>query len=230
VYDNAGRLIKKIDNYGGGAPSNVTTRTDYDPDGKVIATYDPVGSGSNLGEIKGTRTYDAIGRLTIQITASSAPAAMLAAAAETDFTLDAAGRVTDQVLPGAGNPAIPTRSHVDYDAIGRWITTTENADSLGGLAPIVSRATYDPRGATTVVSPPTQQQPTFGVPTRTEANLSGQRIRVIQNDLVRTDIAGQEAAHSPASDIKVTTTTAYDGFGRPTDITDPRTTVTHTDY
>jgi YD repeat-containing protein len=81
-------------------------------------------------------------------------------------------------------------------------------------------ATFDPRGATTVTSPATQRQTPGGVPTRTELDLAGRSIGVIRNSL----------ALSPAADIKVTTLTAYDNFGRPSDGTDSRGFVTHTDY
>ncbi len=216
VYDNARRPIQVTENFVVGGPqdaqTNVTTTFAYDADGRVTATTNPLG-------VQGTRSYDALGRLITEVIAASAPAGITAAPAQTDLTLDVGGRVTDILGPGTGSPAVRIRTHVDYDALGRRIAVTGNAGGTAAPANVQTRAVYDPRGATTIISAPTQQQ-AGGVPTRTELDLAGRKIRVLRNSV----------AVSPAADVKVTTTTAYDNFGRPTDATDPRGVVTHADY
>ena len=83
---------------------------------------------------------------------------------------------------------------------------------------------YDPRGAQVTYSPPLapSQSPAIGsIASRTEFDLAGHALRQIKDWM-----AGQPTA----SNVNVTTSVAYDGFGRPTDKTDPQGVVTHADY
>lgn len=221
VLDATGRVFQSIDNYVPGATpdsqTNVTTTTFYDADGRPMVVWRPMGSG----QVPIVYFYDGLGRLIRQVAGTATPpAGFQAATGQVDRTLDAGGRVTDELGPGTGSPAVRYDTHADYDALGRELSVTRAFNCGTGCTSVTTTYVYDPRGATIVYSPPTQQLPA-GVATRTESDLAGEVLRHIQD--------WQPGAGS-GPDLNVTTQVVYDGFGRPTDEIDPRLVVKHTNY
>jgi RHS repeat-associated protein len=224
LYDAAGRVTDVIDNFGGAqdvSQANVDTQYFYDDAGRVIdigrpVSQAPAGQAPLAGMVEDCYAYDALGRQVNVDHACGTPSWMPWQDAFTAYTLDAGGRITDVFGPGTGSAEVSVVTHTEYDDLGRPLTT---AVDPGGLD-AVTRYVYDPRGATHVFSPPTQQLP-GGAETSTYFDLTGLTTKVVQDEIPGAPIA---------PDVNVTATTAYDGFGRPTDVIDPRGIVTHTDY
>lgn len=226
VYDTSGRLLQSIANYGGSgdvSQANLTTQYGYDGDGHLTDTYLPVSSGAGQsGQVDEHRVYDALGRLTTLVKAFSIPSWMTAATqAETDYTLDLGGRITSVKGPDVGTTTFNANrilNNTDYDDLGRALSVT--VDPTPGLN-AVSRTVYDPRGHVHSWTPPTQVYTGIGnVPSGMETSqnfdLAGQLTSVVKDD--------------GTTGFKLTSSTVYDGYGRATDVTDPRGIVTHTAY
>ncbi len=213
IFDTTGREAQSIVNYTAGGPSdyqtNVTTTTTYDSDGRLLTTLKPMGAG----QVPTVNSFDILGRMVRQVVGSNSPPAGFAAAtAQTDWTLDAGGRITDLLGPGTGSPAARYDTHYDLDDLGRKLAVIEGYGCSSPCVPATTRTIYDSRGATVVYSAPTQQLPNTGSATRTEVDLIGHALRTIQD---------WQSGAGASSDLNVATSYAYDGFGRVTGVTDP---------
>jgi RHS repeat-associated protein len=218
VYDTTGRVAQQIANYGGTqdvSQANVTTTFAYDADGRVIDTFAPITSASlQSGQIDERRVHDVLGRLVSDIKAYAVPTwIQTTTQSRVDYTLDLGGRVVSVTGPGTGSVSQSNRivTTTDYDALGRPLYVTAASGSLNAI----SRTVYDPRGARHDWTPPTQQL-AAGLETTTNYDLAGHAISVVRDD-------GTGGLH-------LTTSTTYDGYGRATDISDPRGIDTNTSY
>jgi len=221
IYDTSRRAAVSIANYvvGGGSDSqtNVTTTTVYDADGRATTTWSPMGAG----QVPSVTTYDALGRPVRQVVGSAAPpSGFTPATAQTDWTLDAGGRVTDELGPGTGISGTRYDTHYDLDALGRKLKVTEAYQCPNSCASATTSYVYDPRGASVVTSPPTQQL-LGGSAGRTTYDLAGHVLSTIED---------WQSGVTPGPDVNVTTSITYDGFGRAITKTDPRGIVTQTTY
>jgi RHS repeat-associated protein len=221
VYDTTGRVAQQIANFGGSqdaSQANVTTQFAYDGDGRVVDIYTPITSATlQTGQIDEHKIYDVLGRLITDIKANSIPSWMAATtAAQTDYTLDAGGRVISVTGPGTGSTSNANRivTTTDYDDLGRPLYVTADSGGTGHLH-AVSRTVYDPRGGVHNWTPPTQQL-SAGLETSTNYDLAGHTTSVVRDD-------GSGGLH-------LTTSSSYDGYGRPTDVIDPRGIDTNTAY
>jgi RHS repeat-associated protein len=218
VYNSAGYEAQQISNYGGNqdaSQANVTTSYVYDPDGQLLDTYVPISSASlQTGSIQEHRVYDVIGRLATDIKAYAVPSWMPATTqARTDYTLDLGGRISTVTGPGTGNTGATNRivTTATYDDLGQPLTVTVDPTGLNATTTTV----YDPRGAQHVWTPPTQQL-SAGLETSTNFDLAGHVTSVVKDD--------------GAGGLHLTTSTTFDGYGRPTDAIDPRGIDTNTAY
>jgi RHS repeat-associated protein len=220
VYDPAGRLIQAIANYGGGgdvSQANVTTQYAYDGDGHLIDVIVPVSNaGGQSGQVDEHRVYDALGRLVTVVNAYSIPSWMAATTqAETDYTLDLGGRIVSVKGPDVGTTTFNANRVVastDYDDLGQPLSVTIDPSGINAT----SKTVYGPRGQVHTWTPPTQFYPSTGLETTQNLDLAGHVISVVKDDVT--------------GGLRLTTTTAYDGYGRATDVTDARGIVTHTVY
>ena len=226
IYDLAGRILQDIANNGGiqndPSSTNLITQYSYDAEGRVTQVNLPIDGynlswGTNLqttGALGESKRYDVLGRLVADIKAYLKPEWMSGQPVETDFTLDAGGRVISSLGPGTGQ-AIPSWNRVVtntvYDDLGRPISVTVDPGGINA----VTRTVYDPRGLEHTFSPATSLLP-GGVQTTKVMDLANHTTAVINDD--------------GAGGLQLTTRTSYDGYGHPTDVTDPRGIVTHTTY
>lgn len=222
VYDTTGRVAQQIFNYGGSqdvSQANVTTQYAYDADGRVVDVLIPITSATlQSGQIDQHKTYDAQGRLASDTKAYAVPNWMPATTpARTDYTLDAGGRIVSVLGPGTGSSASTNRilTTKDYDAMDRPLSVTMDYGTGTGNLNAVTSTVYDPRGAVRTRSPPTQAQ-TTGMQTTTNFDLAGRVVSVVRDD--------------GYTGLQLATSTLYDGFGRATDVIDPRGIDTNTAY
>jgi YD repeat-containing protein len=221
VFDSARRPAVSIANYVVGGASdnqtNVTTTAAYDADGRLTTTWKPIGGGA----VPTVTTYDVLGRQIRQVAgANTPPQDFRAVVAQTDWTLDPGGRITDVLNPPSGSPGVRYDTRYELDALGRNLKVTRAYQCGVSCSSATTRYVYDPRGATVTYSPPTQQL-AGGAATRTAFDLAGQTLSTIRD---------WQAGAGSAPDLNVTTSLTYDGYGRPTDKTDPRGVVTHANY
>jgi RHS repeat-associated protein len=226
VYDTTGRVFQVIANYGGTqdvSQANVATTYAYDTDGRLTDIFTPITSPTlQIGQIDEHRSYDVLGRLVTDIKANTIPTWMTSnpvintTPAQTSYTLDAGGRVISVTGPGTGSTSQTNQmvTTTDYDDLGRPLSVTADSGGSGHLN-AVSRFAYDPRGAIHNWTPPTQQL-SAGLETSTNYDLAGHATSVVRDD-------GSGGLH-------LTTSTSYDGYGRPTDVIDPRGIDTNTGY
>ena len=225
IYDTTGRIAQQVANVGGTqdvSQANVTTQFAYDGDGRMTDIFTPISSATlQTGQIDEHRIYDVLGRLVTDIKANTIPTWMAGNSltntipAQTDYTLDAGGRVISVMGAGTGSPGQTNRivTTTDYDALGRPLYVT--ADSGTGHLNEISRSVYDPRGAVHNWTPATQQL-SAGIETTTNYDLAGHVRSVVRDD--------------GAGGLHLTTSTSYDGYGRPTDVIDPRGIDTNNTY
>ena len=225
VYDLAGRVYQQIANYNGtgnASQANVTTTYAYDADGRVVDTLAPISSATlQTGQIDEHKVYDGIGRLVTDIRAYAVPVWMSSVtvsattASRTDYTLDPGGRTVSVTGPGTGALTATNRivTTTDYSDLGTPLSVT--ADTSGMQA--VTKSVYDTaNNAIHTWTPTTQKLGSIGLETTTVHDLNGQITSVVKDDI--------------GGGLRLTTTTTYDGYGRPTDVVDPRGIDTHTTY
>ncbi len=155
VYTSAGWLGQQVANFGGSqdaSQANVTTSFAYDGDGRVLDSYVPI-TGANpstlTGQIDDRKIYDVLGRLVSEIKATAIPGWMPATtSAETDYTLDAGGRLTSVTGPGTGSTTQTNRimTSTTYDDLNRPLTVAVDPSGLVAITTTV----YDPTGAVQV--------------------------------------------------------------------------------
>lgn len=218
VYDVTGRVYQQIRNYNGTqdvSQANVTTQFVYDLDGRVLDTFTPITSAAGqTGQIDERKGYDILGRLVSDIKANTIPGWMqTTTAARTDYTLDAGGRVISVTGPGTGSASATNRivTTTDFDDLGRPLYVTVDSGNMNAT----TRTVYDPRGSLHTWTPATRLL-TAGVETSTNSDIAGHVTSVVRDD-------GSGGFH-------LTSSTNYDGYGRATDVVDPRGIDTNTVY
>jgi RHS repeat-associated protein len=216
-YDLTGRVFVRMANFNGlgdVSQANVTTQYVYDADGRVTDVLAPITNASlQSGQIDGHRAYDALGRLVSDIAAYAVPSWMTSTTrAQTDYVLDLAGRVVSVKSPDVGTATFNANRVVTntvFDDLNRVVSVTADATGMNATTTTV----YDPRGHVHSWSPPTLRQPA-NLETTQNSDFAGRVISVVRDDV--------------SGGLLLTTSTAYDGYGRATDVTDPRGIVTHT--
>ena len=185
--------------------AELTTTTDYDPAGNVVATRDPLGRYSVFA-------YDAAERLVAQ----TDPAGN-----ETTYQLDATGQpvaVTLHEVVAGGGSAATTTTH-EYDALGR---ETASIDPLGNT----TRFTLDAAGRARLVTDPE------GHTTAREYDSLGRLTSETRPEGIAIDLAydanGNRTTYTDARGN--TTTWDYDALDRVTSVHYPDGTTESTVY